>query len=117
MPDFKTKDSGERAEFDSGMVRDTDKGKARFDLLLPLGVPYEDQFITRLAELMARGAAKYDERNFEKATGVAEMARFKGSAFRHLMQWLCDEEDEDHAAAVVFNLLAYELVKWKREND
>jgi hypothetical protein len=32
------------------------------------------------------------------------------------MQWLTGESDEDHAAAVVFNLLAYESIKWKMEN-
>ena len=32
------------------------------------------------------------------------------------MQWMVDESDEDHAAAVVFNLLAYETTKWKMDN-
>jgi hypothetical protein len=110
---FVTKDSGEREEYDSGMVRDTQEGKPRFDLLLPLGVPYSDQFLTRVAGLLARGASKYSERNWELAEGPGELARFKSSALRHLMQWLNDESDEDHAAAVVFNLLAYETIKWK----
>lgn len=110
---FVTKDSGARAEFDSGMVRDTDEGKARFELLLPLGVPYDQQFMVRVAELLARGAHKYDDRNWERATGEVEMERFKSSALRHLMQWAAGETDEDHAAAVVFNLLGYETTKWK----
>lgn len=113
---FVTKDSGERAEYASGMVRDTQEGKPRFDLLLPLGVPYEHQFLTRVAELLARGAEKYSDRNWERAGGDEELARFKSSAQRHLMQWLTDETDEDHAAAVVFNLLAYETIKWKLGN-
>jgi hypothetical protein len=113
---FETKDSGVRAEFDSGMVRDTDRGKARFELLLPLGVPYSEQFITRVAELMARGAEKYDSRNWEQAQGEEEMERFKSSALRHLLQWAAGETDEDHAAAVVFNLLGHETTKWKRES-
>ena len=112
-----TKDSGARAEFDSGMVRDTAEGKARFELLLPLGVPYAEQFLTRVAELMARGAEKYDSRNWEKADSEAEMERNKSSALRHLVQWAAGEDDEDHAAAVVFNLLAHETTKWKRENE
>ena len=114
-PDFVTKDSGVRAEYDSGMVRDTDAGKARFELLLPLDVPYADQFLVRVAELLARGAEKYSDRNWEKATGDEEMERFKSSAIRHLMQWAAGETDEDHAAAVVFNLLGYETTKWKRD--
>jgi hypothetical protein len=111
-----TKDSGKREEYDSGMVRDTQEGKPRYDLLVPDGVPYEHQFLTRVAGLLARGAEKYSDRNWEKASGSAELARFKSSALRHLMQWITDERDEDHAAAVVFNLLAYESIKWKMEN-
>lgn len=111
---FETKDSGARAEYSSGMVRDTDSGKARFELLLPLGVPYSEQFLVRVAELMARGAEKYDSRNWEKAQGDEEMERFKSSALRHLMQWAAGETDEDHAAAVVFNLLGFETTRWRR---
>lgn len=110
---FETKDSGVRAEYDSGMVRDTQEGKARFELLLPLGVPYRDQFLVRVAELMARGAEKYSDRNWEKANGTEELERFKSSALRHLLQWAAGETDEDHAAAVVFNLLGYETTKRK----
>lgn len=110
---FETKDSGVRAEYDSGMVRDTEAGKARFDLLLPLGVPYSEQILTRDAMLMARGAAKYDARNWEKASGEAELARYHSSALRHLMQWIGGETDEDHAAAVRFNIMAGEYVKRK----
>lgn len=114
---FETKDSGVRAEYESGMVRDTDSGKARFELLLPLGVPYEDQFLTRVAELMARGAEKYDSRNWEQARSEEEMERFKSSALRHLMQWAAGETDEDHAAAVVFNLLGYETTRWRVKEE
>ena len=113
---FITKDSGERAEFASGMVRDTDKGKARFDLLVADGVPYKDQFLTRCAELMMRGAEKYNDRNWEKANSAEEVARMKSSAFRHFMQWFCGETDEDHAAAVIFNILAAETTEWKIKN-
>lgn len=112
-PMFITKDSGKREEFESGMQRDTQEGKARWDLLLPLDVPYKDQFFTRVAELLARGAEKYDARNWEQATGTEELDRFKASALRHLMQWAAGDTDEDHAAAVVFNLLGYETTKGK----
>jgi hypothetical protein len=114
---FQTKDSGKRAEYQSGMVRDTEEGKARFDLLFPLGVPYANQMMTRFAELMARGAQKYDARNWEKARGEEELARYKSSALRHLVQWLAGETDEDHAAAVMFNLMAGETVKFKMVDD
>ena len=114
---FVTKDSGQRYTFDSGMQRDTQDGKARFDLLFPKDVPYEGQFLTRVAELLARGAEKYAERNWEQAEGMVEMERFKASAMRHLAQWMAGEEDEDHAAAVVFNLLGAETLKWKMDQN
>lgn len=117
MTEYTTKDSGERARFESGMQRDTEAGKARFDLLMAEGVPYEAQFLTRCAELLGRGAEKYDARNWERANSEAEMARMKSSAFRHFMQWLAGETDEDHAAAVVFNLYAHETTKHKVEQS
>lgn len=113
-PTFETKDSGEREKYDSGMVRDTNQGKPRFDLVLPEGVPYKDQLFTRVAELMARGAEKYGDRNWEKAAGAPELARAKESAFRHFMQWYLGETDEDHAAAVFFNIQEVEFVKFKQ---
>lgn len=113
---FETKDSGERQEYDSGMRRDTQSGKPRFDLLLVDGQPYEEQFLTRFAALLERGATKYGERNWQLASSEVELARFRASGIRHLMQWATGERDEDHAAAVAFNLMAYEYVKWKLDN-
>lgn len=113
MTQYETKDSGERVEFDSGMRRDVEKGKPRFDLLRPPGVPYLEQFLTRCAALLGRGADKYGDRNWEKANSQAELERFKSSAARHFEQWFNGEEDEDHAAAVFFNLLAHETIEYK----
>jgi hypothetical protein len=117
VAEFITKDSGERAQFESGMQRDTEAGKPRFDLMLPPGVPYEEQMITRFAALLGRGAEKYAERNWEQADSAAEMERMKSSAFRHLMQLLCGERDEDHAAAVIFNVVALETTRYKVESS
>lgn len=114
---YVTKDSGKREEYDSGMRRDTQEGKPRFDLLLVDGVPYEDQFLTRFAGLLERGASKYGERNWQLADSNEELARFRASALRHLMQWATGEDDEDHAAAVAFNLMAYESIKYKLERN
>lgn len=97
--EFTTKDSGARVEFDSGMVRDTDAGKPRYDL-----VPIEP--FRRLAKLYARGSVKYGDRNWELADSPAELARFKASAFRHFMDWLDGKTDEDHGVATVFNIFA-----------
>lgn len=110
---FPTKDSGERQQYDSGMVRDTQEGKPRFDLVVPEGVPYNAQMLTRWAELMARGAGKYGDRNWEKGRGMEELNRAKASAWRHFVQWYCGEEDEDHAAGVFFNIQQVEVLKWR----
>lgn len=114
---YHTKDSGQRSEYASGMVRDTEEGKPRFDLLHPLGVPYQEQMLTRFAMLMARGADKYGDRNWEKARGDEELKRYYSSAERHLQQWIAGENDEDHAAAVMFNILAGETVKYRMRTE
>ena len=113
MTKYTTKDSGKRQEYNSGMKRDTQENKPSFQYLLPKKIPYHNQPLTRFAELMTRGKEKYGPRNWELANSEKEMERFKASALRHMIQWQCDEEDEDHMAAVMFNLLAYETTKWK----
>lgn len=103
---YETKDSGKRETFDSGMVRDTAEDKTNY-LLLRDGPMFK-----RWAELMTRGAQKYDERNWMRARGEAELDRFRQSAARHFEQWLAGADDgEDHAAAVFFNINGAEYVK------
>lgn len=106
---FVTKDSGQRQEFSTGMHRDVQDDKPRYDLLdLPM--------LKRWAELMARGAKKYGENNWKKAETEEELARFKASAIRHLFQWFEGEESEDHASAIMFNVAGAEMVKAKLKN-
>jgi hypothetical protein len=102
-----TKDSGERKEFASGMKRDTTTGKTLWHLI------NSGPMLRRWAELLTRGAEKYDADNWMKAKGHEEFARFKESAFRHFMQWYNEEIDEDHGAAVIFNINGAEYVKDK----
>lgn len=111
--EFETKDSGDREEFDSGMVRDTNGGKPRFDLMIPKGIPFEELYLTRVARLYERGAQKYTPRNWEKANSQEELDRALESAFRHFMQWYAGETDEDHAAAVFFNVNEVETIRVK----
>lgn len=110
-PGYTTKDSGERAEFEGGGQRDTEKGKPRFDLLLPETVPYAAQMLTRFAARMGRGAEKYEDRNWESFSDDKALQRARSSAFRHFMQWFNGETDEDHAAAVFFNIMAAEYIR------
>ena len=104
--EFKTLDSGRREHFSTGMCRDDQKNKPRYDLI-------DRDYLKRWAELMERGAVKYGEHNWKKAATPEELARFKASAFRHFMQWMNDETDEDHAVAIAFNVAGAEMVKSK----
>ncbi len=105
--EFITKDSGQREEFSTGMVRDTSANKIRYDLV------YMPMF-KRWAELMTRGSVKYTANNWMKASTPEELARFKESAFRHFMTWYLDEDStEDHGAAIFFNVSGAEYVKEK----
>jgi hypothetical protein len=106
---YETKDSGKRATFATGMQRDTTEGKTRYDLIIPESG--EGNMLKRWAELMTRGAIKYEERNWEKACTLEELKRYRESAFRHFIQWYMGQTDEDHGAAVFFNIQGAEYVK------
>jgi hypothetical protein len=105
VPDFVVKDSGVREEFDSGMVRDTEDGKPDFTLIR------KGPMFRRWAEHLTKGAIKYGRHNWTNACSEEEYERFQRSAARHFEQWLNGERDEDHAAAVMFNLNAAEYVR------
>jgi hypothetical protein len=102
---YETKDSGERQQFASGMQRDVTEGKTKWHLI------FSGPMLERWAKLMTRGAIKYDDNNWMKADSGEEHERFKESAFRHFMQWYEGAEDEDHAAAIYFNVNGAEYTK------
>lgn len=106
-PVYAIKDSGERKQFDGGMVRDTEEGKLDYTLIL------DGPMLKRWAAHLTKGAKKYEARNWMKAQGEAEMERAKRSLMRHLMQYLDGEVDEDHAAAIFFNINQIEYIKGK----
>lgn len=108
---FVVKDSGKRMDYESGMRRDTDEGKPRYDLIIPQDM--RENMLKRWAIHMAKGMAKYGYRNWELAKSFEEYIRFKASAWRHFMAWNAGELDEDHAAALYFNIQAAEYVKEK----
>lgn len=110
-PSFDLKDSGQRQQFDSGMVRDPTTDKIDYSLAL------DGPMFERLAVHLTKGAQKYSKRNWMQASGGAELARFRESAVRHFMQWLHGDTDEDHAAAVFFNVNGYEFVKERTHSD
>lgn len=104
--DFIVKDSGKRQEFASGMRRDTTEGKPLYTLI-------DRKLLKRLAMHLTKGAEKYGRENWKLANSQEELDRFRDSAFRHFMQWLDGERDEDHLSAVVFNIWAAEYVQEK----
>lgn len=105
--EFIVKDSGEREQFESGMQRDTEDGKADFTLIR------KGPLFKRWAEHLTKGALKYGRHNWTNADSENELDRFQRSAARHFEQWLAGDRDEDHACAVVFNLNAAEYVRDK----
>jgi len=108
---MQVKDSGVREQFDSGMVRDTADGKT--DYTLALDGPMFDRYAKHLTE----GAKKYTKRNWMQADGVEEADRFRESALRHFMQWFRGDTDEDHAAAVWFNINGAEYVRARMNEE
>lgn len=113
---FEVKDSGARHSFDSGMVRDVTDGKIGWHRVA------DGPMLRRWAEHLAKGARKYPDvapgvANWTLAEGDAELARFRESAFRHFMAWFYGEQDEDHAAAVYFNINGAEDVRAKQGGE
>lgn len=95
--EFVVKDSGERQTFATGAVRDGGEGKGYFHCL-----PYEP--LLALARLYEAGARKYGKDNWRK--GIP-LSRYLDSAFRHLLKLCAGWKDEDHAAAVLWNLCGF----------
>jgi len=93
--------------YESGMVRE-DKGY-KIDFTLAVDGP----MFERYAYHMTKGAKVHGARNWMQAKGVKELIDFEAGAFRHMVQWLRGDTDEDHAAAVIFNLNGAELCKEK----
>lgn len=89
-------DSGQRRVFETGAQRDRGELKPRPDLISP-------HFLNRVGWHMAKGAEKYSERNWEKGMPVSV---FVESLHRHLMKYMMGERNEDHLAAIGFNLQA-----------
>lgn len=115
MDNFTIKDSGKREEFNSGMVRDTAVGKADYTTIL------DGPMFDRWVEHLSKAKVKYPDvapgvANWTLAEGEEELVRFKKSAFRHFRQWLRGDRDEDHAAAVFFNINGAEYVREKIKN-
>lgn len=96
MSKYITKDGGKKQQFSTGSQRDNQDGKTRYDLI-PVGP------LTRLADLYARGAEKYDDWNWAKGQ---PMSRVYASLLRHIFAWRSGERTEDHLAAVIWGCMS-----------
>lgn len=86
---------GQLQSFKSGAVRDTSDDKPRPELISPY---FED----RLANWLAKGAQKYNARNWEKGIPIS---RCVASLKRHTSAFMKGLEDEDHEAAIACNIM------------
>lgn len=104
-------DSGAREVAENGFTREPDVDRRDLSYLFSVRgldlVPPE--IITRIAGHFANGAEKYEADNWRRGTDPAALARYKRSITRHIFQWFRGEQDEDHAAAVAWNLFVYEI--------
>jgi hypothetical protein len=89
--------SGRKRKFVSGATRDLAIGKGRYDLLPPTA-------IARVARRYQEGGNIYGDRNWERGMPLHV---FIDSALRHIFLTLAGDDQEDHMAAVVWNILGF----------
>lgn len=90
-------------QFDSGAQRDSGEDKLRMSL-----VPQEE--LKRVMKRYLDGAEKYGENNWMKGMPLSV---YYDCAQRHLEAWWNDKCDEDHAAAVIWNMMC---AMWTEKN-
>ena len=90
-------------QFNTGAQRDNDIGKIRMSLL-------PQPALQRVMKRYLEGAEKYGENNWTKGM---PMSVYYDSTMRHLQAWWNEEDDEDHLAAAVWNMLC---AMWTEDN-
>ena len=91
-------------QFETGAQRDTGDGKLCMSLM-----PVKE--LERVMERYRSGGAKYGYNNWMKGMPLSV---YYDSANRHMMQWWQGDDSEDHAAAVVWNMLC---AMWTESNQ
>lgn len=111
VAEFETKADDKREQLAGGMVRSPSTGKPDYTLIR------KGPLFERWAALLSRGAVVYGKNNWMLALASTDIAerektkeRYRESAARHFEQWLRGDRDEDHAAAIVFNLNGLEAM-------
>lgn len=104
-------DSGAREVRPNGFMREPDTDRVDLSYLFTVEgldlVPRE--LIARIARHYHEGGRKYSPNNWKKGTDEASLKRNKRSLTRHIFQWFRGEQDEDHLAAIVWNLITWEI--------
>ena len=90
------KSSGEMENYETGARRDSGSNKGRYDL-----IPWD--CMERVARHYQNGADKYGDHNWQKGM---PSSRYFSSAMRHMVKYITGSRDEDHLAAVIWNVLA-----------
>ncbi len=86
-------DSGKRASFETGAVRDASDGKGWPSEIPPIATE-------KMGKRFEDGAAKYSRGNWRE--GIP-LSRYQDSITRHLLAWSKGQTDEDHLGAVLWN--------------
>lgn len=102
---METKNNWKNILYENWVKREDKTDKIRYDL-----IPTE--MLTRLAGLYTRWAKIYWDRNMENGN-LDYMETCKQSAWRHFIQWIEWQQDEDHAMALVWNIFTYEFLMKK----
>lgn len=90
--------------FDSGAQRDKSDGKLRMSLI-------PQQELDRVLSRFLEGAEKYGEHNWKLGMPLSV---YYDCMHRHLTAWWSGDDSEDHAAAVVWNMLC---AMWTEKNS
>jgi hypothetical protein len=89
----------------SGMVRGSTEGKVNYLLV------YDGPMLDRWATHLTNAAPSKGKRNWMNARTLDDLERFREGLARHVRQYLNGDVDEDHAAAIMFNLNGAEYVR------
>jgi hypothetical protein len=84
--------------YESGVIRGDNTGKTDYTLAL------DGPLFERWARLLTENVESKGKRNWMNASTREDYDRFRESFLRHALSVLRGDMDEDHAAAVVFNL-------------
>lgn len=86
-------DTGARAQYSTGAVRDASTGKGHLHAIPPGA-------IRRIAKRFEDGARKYTRNNWMK--GIP-LSHYQDSLMRHILAWAEGDTTEDHMGAILWN--------------